>query len=301
MTTEHEVVYHENQENAQGDVGFPLFGRRVGRAGAGPRRWIRRLWGPMMSGQGRPGGILCATLAVVVGMIMAGCDPNGGQARADQGPDWTDLRERMVRQQIETRGVKDPEVLAAMRSVPRHRFVPEDYREAAYNDSPLPIGESQTISQPYIVALMSELLEVEAGDTVLEIGTGSGYQAAILAEMGVDVYTVEIRQKLCERAAAILGELGYDNAHVRCGDGYGGWPDEAPFDGIIVTAAPDRIPEPLVDQLAEGARMVIPLGDFYQQLMVIRKTEDGVEERSVIPVRFVPMTGEIERQGEDAQ
>jgi len=207
----------------------------------------------------------------------------------------------MVMQQIETRGVMDPAVLGAMRTVPRHEFVPEDYREAAYNDSPLPIGESQTISQPYIVALMSELLEVKKGDKVLEIGTGSGYQAAVLAEMGVEVFTVEIRQRLCERAAATLGDLGYDNAHVRCGDGYGGWPEEAPFAGIIVTAAPERIPEPLVDQLAEGARMVIPLGAFYQQLMVIKKTEEGVDERSVIPVRFVPMTGEIEHQGENGE
>lgn len=232
---------------------------------------------------------------------MAGCNPEEGQAGTSQGPDWSDLRERMVRQQIETRGVKDPAVLEAMGSVQRHRFVPEDYREASYQDSPLPIGEGQTISQPYIVALMSELLEVGPGDKVLEIGTGSGYQAAVLAAMGVEVFTVEIRQRLCERAEITLDELGYDNAHVRCGDGYGGWPDEAPFAGIIVTAAPDRVPDPLVDQLAVGARMVIPLGDFYQQLMVIRKTDDGVEERSVIPVRFVPMTGEIEQQGEDTQ
>lgn len=261
--------------------------------------WIKGMWGSMMSGHDRRDGVLRAILAVVVGLIMTSCDGGGAQAGAAQGPDWTDLRERMVRQQIETRGVKDPDVLAAMRAVPRHRFVPSDYREAAYNDSPLPIGESQTISQPYIVALMSELLEVEAGDKVLEIGTGSGYQAAVLAEMGVEIFTVEIRTKLCERADTILDELGYDNAHVRCGDGYGGWPDEAPFAAIIVTAAPDRIPEPLVDQLAEGARMVIPLGDFYQQLMVIKKTDAGVEERSVIPVRFVPMTGEIEHQGEN--
>ncbi len=239
----------------------------------------------------RVSGVLRAVLAVFLGVIMVSCSPQG----------WADLRERMVLQQIETRGVKDPAVLAAMRTVPRHQFVPEDYREAAYNDSPLPIGESQTISQPYIVALMSELLEVRAGDKVLEIGTGSGYQAAVLAEMGVEVFTVEIRRGLCERAEGILGELGYENAHVRCGDGYGGWPEEAPFAGIIVTAAPERIPEPLVDQLAPGARMVIPLGDFYQQLMVIKKTDDGVEERSVIPVRFVPMTGEIERQLEDGQ
>jgi protein-L-isoaspartate(D-aspartate) O-methyltransferase len=251
----------------------------------------------MMAGHDRTGGILRAVLAVILGAILVGCDPPDGLAGTDGGPDWDDLRQRMVRQQIETRGVKDPEVLAAMRSVPRHRFVPEDYREASYQDSPLPIGESQTISQPYIVALMSELLEVGPGDKVLEIGTGSGYQAAVLAAMGVEVFTVEIRQGLCERAEVILADLGYDNAHVRCGDGYGGWPEEAPFAGVIVTAAPDRIPEPLIEQLAVGARMVIPLGDFYQQLMVIKKTDDGVEERSVIPVRFVPMTGEIERQG----
>ena len=247
--------------------------------------------------------IMCATLALFLGAMVVGCSPRGcgtrgGQTGGNDGPDWADLRERMVRQQIETRGVKDSEVLAAMRSVPRHRFVPDDYREASYQDSPLPIGESQTISQPYIVALMSELLEISPGDKVLEIGTGSGYQAAVLAAMGVEVYTVEIRQGLCERAEVILSDLGYGNAHVRCGDGYGGWPDQAPFDGVIVTAAPDRIPEPLIDQLAVGGRMVIPLGDFYQQLMVIKKTDDGVEERSVIPVRFVPMTGEIELQGE---
>ena len=150
---------------------------------------------PMMAGHDRASGILCAVLAVILGVIMASCSPRGGQAGGPTGPDWADLRERMVLQQIETRGVKDPAVLAAMRSVPRHRFVPDDYREASYQDSPLPIGESQTISQPYIVALMSELLEVEPGDKVLEIGTGSGYQAAVLAAMGVEVFTVEIRQR----------------------------------------------------------------------------------------------------------
>jgi len=261
--------------------------------------WIRDMGRPMKVGHGRSPAVLCAVLAVYLGAIVVGCSPRGGQAGGGDGPDWTDLRERMVRQQIETRGVKDPAVLAAMRTVPRHRFVPPDYREASYQDSPLPIGESQTISQPYIVALMSELLEVEPGDKVLEIGTGSGYQAAVLAAMGAEVYTVEIRQGLCVRAEVLLAELGYDNAHVRCGDGYGGWPDEAPFAGVIVTAAPDRIPEPLMEQLAVGGRMVIPVGDFYQQLMVIKKTDDGVEERSVIPVRFVPMTGQIELQGDE--
>jgi len=241
---------------------------------------------------------LRAIVAAALVVAVLGCSSPGSRAGAASGPDWEDLRERMVLQQIEPRGVKDPRVLEAMRAVPRHRFVPADYREAAYNDTPLPIGEGQTISQPYIVALMSELLEVGPGSKVLEIGTGSGYQAAVLAAMGVEVFTIEIRGGLCERAGALLDELGYDKANVRCGDGYGGWPGEEPFDGIIVTAAPERIPEPLIEQLGVGARMVIPLGDFYQQLMVIRKTEDGVEERSVIPVRFVPMTGEIERQSE---
>lgn len=260
--------------------------------------WNRGVWIPMRSSCDTLRGVLCVVLAVTLGTVIMSCSPGDGYAEGDAGPDWGDLRERMVKLQIESRGVNDPAVLAAMRSVPRHLFVPADVREAAYHDTPLPIGESQTISQPYIVALMSELLEVGPGDKVLEIGTGSGYQAAVLAAMGVEVFTVEIREGLCQRAEVVLDENGYENAHVRCGDGYGGWPDEAPFAGVIVTAAPDRIPEPLIDQLALGARMVIPLGDFYQQLMVIRKTDDGVEERSVIPVRFVPMTGEIERQGE---
>ena len=207
-------------------------------------------------------------------------------------------RERMVSHQIEARGVKDSLVLESMRSVPRHLFVPENYRDAAYQDSPLPIGESQTISQPYIVALMTELLEVEAGEKVLEIGTGSGYQAAILAAMGVEVRSIEIRPRLCEKAAETLAELGYNSVEVRCGDGFGGWPDEAPFDGIIVTAAPEWVPDPLLEQLDEGAKMVIPVGDFYQELKVITRTQDGFDERAVIPVRFVPMTGEVERRGE---
>ena len=151
--------------------------------------------------------------------------------------------------------------------------------------------------RPYIVALMSELLEVGDGKKVLEIGTGSGYQAAVLAEMGVEVRSIEIRPRLCERAAKTLAELEYSLVQVRCGDGYGGWPEESPFDGIIVTAAPERVPDPLLDQLALGAKMVIPVGDFYQELKVITRTPDGFDERSVIPVRFVPMTGEIERQG----
>jgi len=239
----------------------------------------------------------CATMIAVAAILVGGCNSHGGQASASADSDWKMQREQMVGQQIEARGVKNLQVLESMRTVQRHLFVPENERDAAYSDSPLPIGDSQTISQPYIVALMSELLEVGPGDKVLEIGTGSGYQAAVLASMGVEVRSIEIRERLCERAAATLSELGFDSVRVRCGDGYGGWPEEAPFDGIIVTAAPERIPDPLLDQLAESANMVIPVGDFYQELKVITRTADGFEERSVIPVRFVPMTGEIERQG----
>ncbi len=243
--------------------------------------------------------LLLATLVIVVGGSMGGgCNPRGGRTNPQSDPDWKARREQMVRSQIESRGVRDPEVLQAMRAVPRHLFVPDEMRDASYQDSPLPIGEGQTISQPYIVALMTELLEVGPGSRVLEIGTGSGYQAAVLADMGVEVFSIEIRPGLCERAQRTLADLDYRLARVRCGDGYGGWPDEAPFDGIIVTAAPARIPQPLLDQLGEGARMVIPVGEFYQELKVITRTGDRFEERSVIPVRFVPMTGEIERQPE---
>ncbi len=208
-------------------------------------------------------------------------------------PDWAALRGLMVINQIEAREVTDQAVLAALSSVPRHHFVPEEYRDAAYHDSPLPIGESQTISQPYIVALMSELLQVGPGDKVLEIGTGSGYQAAVLAELGVETYSIEIITPLCERAAATLERLNYD-VTVRCGDGYQGWPEEAPFDGVIVTAAPPRLPEPLLHQLKNGGRMVVPVGRVYQELKVITRQGDQLDERTVIPVRFVPMTGEVE-------
>ncbi|MDI6792851.1 MAG: protein-L-isoaspartate(D-aspartate) O-methyltransferase [bacterium] len=207
---------------------------------------------------------------------------------------YAKLREDMVRDQIEARGVSSPAVLAAMQNVPRHEFVPEDLKRLAYRDSPLPIGEGQTISQPYIVALMTELLELKKGEKVLEIGTGSGYQAAVLAEITDQVYTIEILEPLATSAEKCLGGLGYKNIAVQCGDGYQGWPEAAPFDAVIVTAAPDHIPQPLIDQLKIGGRMVIPVGDLLQELILIRKTEEGVTKKNVIPVRFVPMTGEAE-------
>jgi protein-L-isoaspartate(D-aspartate) O-methyltransferase len=209
-------------------------------------------------------------------------------------------RARMVETQIAARGVRDPRVLAAMRKVPRHLFVNPSERSQAYEDHPLPIGASQTISQPYIVALMTELLQLTPKSKVLEIGTGSGYQSAVLGELAAEVYSIEILPDLARSAAEKLKALGYTNVTVREGDGYRGWPEHAPFDGIIVTAAPERIPQPLVDQLAEGGRMVIPVGGFFQELKVFTKDRDGkLSERDIIPVRFVPMTGEIEKTPTD--
>ena len=205
-------------------------------------------------------------------------------------------RQSMVKDQIVRRGVENPEVVRAMGEVPRHAFVPEHLQNQAYVDGPLAIGSGQTISQPYIVALMTELLELDGDEKILEIGTGSGYQAAVLARVAREVYTVEIREELGKQAEERLEELGYDNIHLRISDGYQGWPEEAPFDGIMVTAAPATVPQPLIDQLKEGGRLVIPVGDFFQDLLVITKTADGVEQREIIPVRFVPMIGEIEDQ-----
>jgi len=204
-------------------------------------------------------------------------------------------RARMVETQIVARGVRDPRVLAAMRKVPRHLFVDPSERERAYDDHPLPIAGSQTISQPYIVAVMTELLQLSPKARVLEIGTGSGYQSAVLGELAAEVYSIEILPDLARSASETLRRLGYANVTVREGDGYRGWPEHAPFDGIIVTAAPERTPEPLLEQLAPGGRMVIPVGGFFQELKVFTKESDGrLTERDIIPVRFVPMTGEIE-------
>ena len=197
----------------------------------------------------------------------------------------------MVDKQIKSRGVKDKAVLEAMRRVPRHLFVPPDMVDSAYDDNPLPIGHGQTISQPYIVALMTELLRLKSDSKVLEIGTGSGYQTAILAELAATVYTIEIVKPLVNPAQELLKSLGYQNIFFRYGDGHEGWLEEAPFDAIIVTAAPKHVPEPLVQQLAMGGRMAIPVGDYYQDLALLTKTEHGVQKKDVTGVRFVPMTG----------
>jgi protein-L-isoaspartate(D-aspartate) O-methyltransferase len=200
----------------------------------------------------------------------------------------------MVAQTIERRGVEDPDVLRAMRTVQRHQFVPDQYRGSAYADHPLPIGYGQTISQPYIVAWMTELLELEPGDRVLEIGTGSGYQAAVLAELpGVEVYTIEIVPELADQVRERLDRLDYDEVHSKQGDGYYGWPEHAPFDAIVVTAAPDHLPQPLVEQLVDGGRLVIPIGPpgSYQTLWKFVKTGDEVQAYNMGGVAFVPFTG----------
>ena len=213
-----------------------------------------------------------------------------------KGDDKT-LRERMVQTQIKARGVKDPRVLSAMAKVERHVFVPKELQSSAYADYPLPIGEGQTISQPYIVAFMTELLDLKGTEKVLEIGTGSGYQAAILAELAQEVYTIEIIESLGVSAQKLLQALGYRNIRVKVGDGYAGWPEVAPFDAIIVTCAPDHIPQPLVEQLREGGRMVVPVGGYSQALRKIVKKTGKVESTDVLPVIFVPMTGEGVRKG----
>jgi protein-L-isoaspartate(D-aspartate) O-methyltransferase len=211
-----------------------------------------------------------------------------------EAPDLSLQREQMVREQIEARGVKNPRVLAALRKVPRHRFVPSELAEHAYLDGALPIGHAQTISQPYIVGSMTELVDPQPGDTILEIGTGSGYQAAVLAELVAKVYTIEIVPALAEGSRKLLAELGYTNIEVITGDGWKGLPDRSPFDGIVVTAAPAEIPAPLLVQLAVGAKLVIPVGREHQMLRVVERSEEGLEERGLYPVRFVPLVREPE-------
>jgi protein-L-isoaspartate(D-aspartate) O-methyltransferase len=217
--------------------------------------------------------------------IVSGC--NG------QENNFTELRLQMVKTQIEGRGISNPAVLKACQKVERHRFVLPETISKAYNDYPLPIEEGQTISQPYIVAFMTEALNLKPSDKVLEIGTGSGYQAAILAEICDSVFTIEIFPKLTKKAKGIFAELGYKNIFCKIGDGYKGWPEHAPFDAIIVTCAPSKIPEPLKIQLAEGGRMIIPVGGYPAQSLVLLEKRNGkIRKKDVLPVRFVPMISE---------
>ena len=224
-------------------------------------------------------------------LVLAAC--GGSPAPGPRGPDG---RERMVKEQIEGRGIKDPLTLAALRTVPRHLFVPAAAEAEAYGDFPLPIGHGQTISQPYIVAFMTEALGLRGGENVLEIGSGSGYQAAVLSAIAGQVHTIEIVPELAEEARERLARLGYRNVRVRAGDGYLGWPEAAPFDAIVVTAAAPRIPEPLKHQLKDGGRLVVPVGDEYQELIVVTRRGPSYDERRVLPVRFVPMTGAVRKE-----
>jgi protein-L-isoaspartate(D-aspartate) O-methyltransferase len=237
---------------------------------------------------------LAASIAILLLAIGAGAAPHRLGAQTDA--DFARLRKKLVDEAIVGSGIKNPRVIQAMLDTPRHEFVSSQFRRQAYLDMALPIGDQQTISSPYIVAFMTESLEPEAGDRVLEIGTGSGYQAAVLSPLVRDVYTIEIVPSLGERAERTLRRLKYDNVHVKVGDGYLGWPEHAPFDKIIVTCSPEKVPQPLVDQLREGGRMVIPVGERYQQtLYVMRKRDGKLESEALKPTLFVPMTGQAER------
>ena len=230
-------------------------------------------------------------------LLFAAITTSGCGQQVPTPADFAAQRQRMVEHQLKPRGIKDERLLAAMARVPREEFVPADERGDTYEDGPLPIGFDQTISQPYIVAFMTEQLRLKPSDRLLEIGSGSGYQAAVLAELVADVYTIEILEPLAKTAEATLQRLGYKNVHLKIGDGYQGWPEEAPFDAIIVTCAPDKVPQPLVDQLKDGGRMVIPVGErFAQQLYLLEKKNGQLKESATLPVRFVPMVREQKRK-----
>jgi len=229
--------------------------------------------------------ILAATVILVIFLCLT-------KIYADEDK-YYDKRRRMLETQIKARGIKDQRVLGAMLKVQRHKFVPFIFRQLSYEDRPLPIGKDQTISQPYIVALMTEALELSGDEKVLEIGTGSGYQAAILAELAKEVYTVEIIKELSEKSDSILKELGYKNTKGKCADGFLGWPEFAPFDAIIITCAVSNVPQPLIEQLADGGRLVAPLGEEgYQELTLIKKKGKKIERSFITGCRFVPMTGD---------
>lgn len=213
----------------------------------------------------------------------------------DKENEFAEKRKDMVEFQLVSRGISDKNTIEAMRKVPRHKFVPEYLRDMAYSDTPLPIGMGQTISQPYMVAYMTELLSPRKGLKILEVGTGSGYQAAVLSETGCEVYTIEIVEPLAVYARSILYGLGYTDIHFKIGDGYLGWESHAPYDGIVVTAASPEIPEPLIKQLKVGGKIIIPVGEDLQELLLVTKTREGIREEKITPVRFVPMTGEAEK------
>src|SRR5215211_466882 len=230
-------------------------------------------------------------------LLIAALAPAACGQQQDAPSNFPAQRQRMVEQQLKPRGIKDDRVLTAMAKVPREEFIPVDMRMDAYEDGPLPIGYDQTISQPYVVAFMTEQLRPKPSDRVLEIGSGSGYQAAILAELVAEVYTIEIVEPLAKSAEATLQRLGYNSVHIKSGDGYKGWPEEAPFDAIIVTCAPENVPQRLVDQLKDGGHMVIPVGErFAQQLYLLEKKNGQLKESATLPVRFVPMQRESEKK-----
>jgi protein-L-isoaspartate(D-aspartate) O-methyltransferase len=234
----------------------------------------------------RKPGVLRACLTAL------SCFGGGDQVSAQDDSSYDAARETMVREQIANRGIRDPRVIDAMRQVPRHLFIPAAERARAYDDGPVPIGQGQTISQPYIVALMTELVRPQPGDRVLEVGTGSGYQAAVLARLVAHVYTVELEETLARSAATVLREQKIENITVRTGDGYAGWPEHAPFDIVIVTAAPEQVPQPLIDQLKPGGRLIVPVGPRFsvQQLQLIEKDAGGaIRTRNVSAVMFVPL------------
>jgi protein-L-isoaspartate(D-aspartate) O-methyltransferase len=239
----------------------------------------------------------CAFLVIAL-IPLGGWTCSTGMPESQHNPHdpFAPARQRMVEDQIAARGVRHPAVLAAMGKVRRHLFVPESATNRAYEDYPLQIGDGQTISQPFIVAYMTEALSPRATDRVLEVGTGSGYQAAVLATIVAEVYSIEIIPALAEQAAQRLRDLGYDNVTVRTGDGFAGWPDMAPFDAVIVTAAPDQVPPPLLQQLRVGGKLVIPVGSGDQKLVRWTRTDSGFEQETLLPVRFVPMTVEAQRR-----
>lgn len=238
--------------------------------------------------------------APLLALFASGCDHHISSTGAAETAERQKERQEMVSEQISARGIKSQRVLEAMRRVPRHEFIPSLFQDSAYDDTPVSIGHGQTISQPYIVAFMTESLDLKPTDKVLEIGTGCGYQSAVLSELSKDVYTIEIVDALGKTAAERLKKLGYKNVHTRVGDGYRGWPEQAPFDAIMVTAAPDHIPKALVAQLAEDGRLIIPVGHDVQNLMLLTKEDGKIVQKMLFPVKFVPMTGEaVNRKGVD--